>query len=95
MLWGADSVMQKNLKYPLVAKTAIWYNIYRQDIRRRLAARPVAPTERNTTVVAEEAMSPQGKHVPVRSRVLNTRCATIRLLGNGPFLKILAKEANE
>lgn len=49
----------------------------------------------NTTVVAEEAMCPQGKHVPARSRVLNTRCATVRLRGVCPFLKILAKDANE
>ena len=95
MLWGADFAMQKKLKYPLVAESAIWYNIRRQDIRRRLAARPVAPTEWNTTVVAEEAMCPRGKHVPERSRVLNTRCATVRLRGVCPFLKILAKDANE
>lgn len=75
-----------------MAKTAICYNIRRQDIRRRLAARPVAPTEWNTTVVAEEAMCPQGKHVPARSRVLNTRCATVRLRGFCPFLKILARQ---
>ena len=91
MLWGADFAMQKKLKYPLVAESAIWYNTRRQDIRRRLAARPVAPTEWNTTVVAEEAMCPQGKHVPVRSRVLNTGFATVRLRGFCPFLRILAR----
>ena len=43
-------------------------------------------------MVAEEAMCPRGKHVPVRSRVLITRCATVRLRGDGPFLKILARQ---
>ena len=80
------------LKYPLVDETAICYSTHRQDIRRRLAERPVAPTEWNTTVVADEAMCPRGKHVPVRSRVLITRCATVRLRGDGPFLKILARQ---
>ena len=60
MLWGADFAMQKKLKYPLVAESAIWYNIRRQDIRRRLAARPVAPTEWNTTVVAERRCARKG-----------------------------------
>ena len=64
----------------------------RQDIRRRLAARLVAPTEWNTTVVAEEAMCPRGKHVPVRSHVLNTSRATVRLRGVCPFLRRLTEQ---
>ena len=57
-----------------------------------MAERLVAPTEWNTTVVAEEAMCPKGKHVPVRSHVLITRCATVRLRGNRPLLKDLADQ---
>ena len=63
MLWGADSAMQKKLKYPLVAETAICYNIHSQDIRRRLAARPVAPTEWNTTVVCRKADEPERENM--------------------------------
>ena len=71
---GLIPPMEKILKYPLVAKTAIWYNARRQDIRRRLAERPIAPTEWNTTVVAEEAMCPKGKHVPMVARLEHKMC---------------------
>lgn len=57
-----------------------------------MAEKLVAPTEWNTTVVAEEAMCPKGKHVPVRSRVLIARCATVRLRGDCPFLMLLARQ---
>ena len=56
-----------------------------------MAERLVTPTEWNTTVVAEEAMCPQGKHVPARSRVLIAGCATVRLRGDYPFLGILTE----
>ena len=93
MLWGADFAMQKKLKYPLVAESAIWYNIRRQDIRRRLAARPVAPTEWNTTVVAERRCARKGNMFQ-RSSVLIARWAAVRLRGDNPFLGSLAKRAN-
>jgi hypothetical protein len=84
--------MKKILKYPLVAKTAIWYNARRQDIRRRLAERPVAPTEWNTTVVAEEAMCPKGKTCSSGPHVLIEGCAAARLRGMLPLLRGLTKK---
>ena len=95
MPWRADLADVKKVKAPLGAKSAIWYNMNRQDIKRRLAAKLVAPTEWNTTVVAEEAMCPKGKHVPVRSRVLNTGCAAVRLRGNAPLLNVLADKRSK
>ena len=94
MLWGADFAMQKKLKYPLVAESAIWYNTRRQDIRRRLAARPVAPTEWNTTVVAERRCARKGNMFHKAARLDPGRAAN-RLTGNGSLLKILTEEANE
>ena len=41
---------------------------------------------------SREAMSPRGKHVPVRSHVLNASRATVRLRGVCPFLRRLTEQ---